>query len=215
MKRIVSIFAFIVISVTSPIAQPRWSMELHGGGVFNLPIPLIIKQNGFQDIKLTARYSTEPFTLPIYYDIRFSRWQDGKSWELEMIHHKLYLENTTQEVQKFNISHGFNIFFLNRGIEVNSFRYRAGVGMVIAHPESTIRGQKFGSSSDDNDFGYLLSGPAINVAAGRPFYLGKKFFINAEAKTTLAYASIKIVQGRADVYNIAFIILLGLGMNSR
>jgi hypothetical protein len=215
MKRILIILVFIVFSFSALLAQPHWSVELQGGGVYNLPMPLIIRQNGFQDIKLTARYSTEPFTLPIYYDLRFSRWQNGKSWELEMIHHKLYLDNTTQEVQKFNISHGFNILFVNRGIEVNSFRYRAGVGMVIAHPESRIRGQEFGSSTDDNDLGYFLSGPALNVAAGRPFYLGEKFFINAEAKTTMAYSSIKIAQGRADVYNISFQLLLGAGMDSR
>jgi len=213
MKRIVFILAFMVISVTSITAQSRWSLELHGGEVYNVPLPLTISQQGYPDIKLTARYNTEPFTLPIYYDGRISRWQDGKSWELEMIHHKLYLDNTTSEVPKFNISHGFNLFFVNRGFERKSFRYRAGAGVVVTHPESNIRGREFGESTDDNDMGYFLSGPAINLAVNRPFYLGKRFYINAEAKTTVAYGSVKIAQGRSDVYNIAFHLLLGIGMD--
>jgi hypothetical protein len=213
MKKLIILIAFVVLSFTISHAQSHWSLELHGGAVYNVPMPLSITQQGYPDIKLTARYTTEPFTLPIYYQARISRWEEGKSWELEMIHHKLFLDNITLEVPKFNISHGFNFFFVNRGIQVKSFHYRAGAGIVVTHPESIVRGREFGSSTDDNDWGYFLSGPALQVAVSKPFYVGEKFFLQAEAKTTVAYGSVKIAQGKADVYNIAIHLLLGVGMD--
>jgi len=214
MIRIYLILIYIVLSTTIH-AQPRWSMELMGAGVYNVPMPLRISQQGFPDIQLTARYSSEPFVLPVYYDGRISRWEEDRSWEMEFIHHKLYLDNTGPEVQKFNISHGFNLLFVNRGFDRPSFRYRAGAGVVIAHPESQIRGRTFGSSTDDNDWGYYLAGPALQASINKPFYLGERFYINAEAKTTLAYASVKVAQGRADVVHMAFHLLLGLGVDVR
>lgn len=110
MKKLIVTIAFVIISFTTSHAQSHWSFELHGGMVINVPLPLTISQQGFQKIHLTAHYYSEPFTLPIYYQARISRWQERRSWELEMIHHKLYLDNTTSEVPKFNISHGFNLF---------------------------------------------------------------------------------------------------------
>ena len=192
-------------------SQGRWSVELMGAGVYNVPMPLTIHQQGQPDIQLTARYRTEPLVLPVYYDARVSRWEEGRSWELEFTHHKLYLNNTTGEVQKFNISHGFNLLMVNRGFDRQEFRYRGGAGVVIAHPESQIRGLAFGSSTDDNDGGYYLTGPVIQASINRPIDLGEHFFINAEARVTFAYASVKVARGNADVYSLVFHLMLGMG----
>jgi hypothetical protein len=213
MKHFIFIVTFILISQTFLFAQSRWTFELHGGEVYNVPMPLTIIQQGYPDLKLTARYHTEALTLPVYWDWRFSRWQNNKSWEFEAIHHKLYLENTTPEIQKFNISHGFNMLLINRGYDKKTFRYRAGVGIVLAHPESNIRGKEFGNSSDDWDMGYYLSGPVLNVAIGKPIRLGGRFYINTEARTTFAYSYIKIAEGHANVYNLAFHLVLGIGVD--
>lgn len=196
-------------------AQLRWSVELMGAGVYNVPLPLTIRQQDYPDINLTARYSTEPFKLPVYYDWRISRWEEDQSWEVEFIHHKLYLQNNPPEVQKFSISHGFNMLFINRGFYRQGFCYRAGAGVVIAHPESNVRGIEFGSSTGGNNWGYYLSGPAIQASVNRPYYLGERFFIHAEAKITFGYTSVKIAHGRADVYNLAFHLLLGLGVERK
>lgn len=194
-------------------AQPRWSVELMGAGVYNVPLPLTISQQAHPDIKLTARYATEPFKLPVYYDWRISRWEEDKSWEVEFIHHKLYLQNTPSEVQKFSISHGFNMLFINRGFYRQGYCYRAGAGVIIAHPESIVRGMEFDSSAGGNDWGYYLSGPALQASVNRLYYLGERFFIHAGTKITFGYASVKVAQGRADVYNLAFHLLLGLGVD--
>lgn len=212
MKQIVIILAIIVLCFHAQ-AQSRWLFELQGAEVYNVPLPLNIRQQGYPDIKLTgARYHTEPFTLPVYYDGRLSRWQDDQSWEIEFIHHKIYLQNRPDEVKKFNISHGYNFLFINRGFDRHILRYRVGAGVVIAHPESEVRGLSFGSSTDDNDWGYYLAGPAVHASVNKPFYIGDWFFINAEARTTFGYASVKVARGRADVYNLAFHLVLGVGV---
>lgn len=213
MKTLIFIVPFFILSQTVVIAQSHWSFELHGGEIYNAPMPLKIKQQGYPDLKLTARYHTEPFTLPVYWDIRFSRWQNDKSWEFEVIHHKLYLDNTTPEVQKFNISHGFNMLMVNRGFDKKTFRYRAGVGVILAHPESNIREKEFGNTGNDWDMGYYISGPVLNLAISKPIRLGRRLYINAEAKTTLAYAYIKVSEGHANVYNLAFHLILGIGVD--
>ncbi len=208
-----SIFIVFILSIlfSAGRAQSLWTFEIHGGQVYNLPMSLSIKQQDYPDIKLTARYHTEGLTLPVYWDLRFGRWQNGRLWEMELIHHKLYLDNTTPEVQKFNISHGFNMLMMNRGFEKNSFRYRAGAGIVLAHPESNIRGKEFGNTTDDWDMGYYLSGPVFNLAISKPIRLGSRFYINPETKTTFAYSYIKVSQGHANVYNLAFHLILGFG----
>lgn len=211
MKTLIFIGTFISLLLPATFAQSWWSFELHGGEVYNVPMPLTIKQQSYPDIKLTARYHSESLTLPVYWDWRFSHWKNDKSWEIEAIHHKLYLDNTTPEVQKFNISHGFNLLMVNRGFDKKTFRYRAGIGVVLAHPESNVRGKEFGNSTDSWDMGYYLSGPVLNLAINKPIRLGGRFYLNAEAKTTLAYAHIKIAQGHANVCNLAFHLIMGIG----
>jgi hypothetical protein len=209
-KLIFIVFALSILFTTSQ-AQSIWSFELNGGEVYNIPMPLTIRQNGYPELKLTARYFTEPLTLPVYWDMRLGRWKNNKSWEFEVIHHKLYLENTTPEVQKFNISHGFNMLMVNRGFDQKNFRYRAGAGIVLTHPESKIRDKEFGNTTDDWDMGYYISGPVVNLSISKPIRLSDRLFVNAEAKTTFAYGSVQVAEGHADVFNLAFHLLLGIG----
>jgi len=102
---------------------------------------------------------------------------------------------------------------VNRGFDKKIFRYRIGAGIVLAHPESNIRGKEFGDSDDDWNMGYYLSGPILNFAVSKPIRLGGRFYLNAEAKTTFAYSHIKIAEGHANVYNLAFHLILGIGVD--
>ena len=76
---------------------------------------------------------------------------------------------------------------LNRGFDKKTVQLRGGVGIVLAHPESKIRGKEFGDTVNDFDLGYFISGPVLNAAISKPIYLSSRFYINAEAKTTFAY----------------------------
>ncbi len=213
MRKLLLLASLLFLLGSKSLAQARWTFSLLGGEVINVPVPLNIRQQGYPDIRLTADYRTEAFTLPVYWDWRLSRWQDARSWELEVIHHKLYLNNTTADVQKFNISHGFNLITFNRGFELKKFQYRIGAGFVLSHPESNIRGKEFGNSTNDWDMGYFVTGPVMSMAIGKPYRLSNRFFVAVEAKTTMAYSSVKVAQGTADVYNLAFHLNIGLGVN--
>jgi len=133
MKKLISILPFILILLTAINAQKRWIVEWHGGEVYNLPVPVTISQQGYPDIKFTARYRTDALSPPIYWNLRLSRWRNDRSWEFELVHQKLYLDNTTPEVQKFNISHGFNMITINRGYDIKTWQCRAGAGIVLTH----------------------------------------------------------------------------------
>lgn len=213
LKGFICTACFLTLGYCITRAQSRWSFELHGGEVYNVPMPLTIAQKGYPDLKLTARYNSESFVLPVYWDLRMGRWQNDRLWEAELIHHKLYLDNTTTEIQKFNISHGFNMIVLNRGFDKKLFRYRIGAGMILTHPESNIRGKVKGNSNDDRDLGYYLSGPVLNAAIGKAFRLGNRFYLNLESKVTCAYARVKVADGYANVYNLAIHLIFGFGMD--
>lgn len=213
MKKILLILILELIFSSISFSQTRWTFEFHGGTVYNVPLLLRIKQANYPDIKIKAIYSSEPFTLPIYWDWRFARWHNNRSWEFEAIHHKLYLENTNDLVQRFGISHGFNMLIINRGVQLNTFVLRTGVGAIWAHPENTVRDLALEESKGFFNWGYYLSGAVLNIAVSKPVSMGKRWFVNIETKTTFAYAKTGVVNGKADVYNWAFHLIIGLGNN--
>lgn len=103
------------------------------------------------------------------------------------------------------------MLFLNRGFEQSRFRCRIGAGIVILHPESTVRGLDFGDSVDDFDTGYFLSGPALNLGINKRIKLTGRLYFDAETKATLAYSKTPIARGKADVYNVALHLMFGIG----
>ena len=110
--RLSQLLVLIIFWSGVSIAQDKeihWEAQFKAGLVQNFKSPLLIKQDGFEDIKLNAKYYSEPLIFPIYGAIQISRWADNKLWELETLHHKLYLENKPDNVQQFSISHGFNL----------------------------------------------------------------------------------------------------------
>jgi hypothetical protein len=192
-------------------AQSTWSVEFNLGAATNVPMPLRIDQQGYSSINLNARYETASFKLPVYWDWRIGRWENGRSWEFEAIHHKLYLSNKPDEVQGFSISHGFNLLLINRGFDIHGCRLKTGVGAVLAHPESSVRNQQYQTETGLFNLGYLLSGPAVNLAVGKQIRLSDRFYLSTEAKTTYGFAKVPIANGTATVNNWAFHLAVGLG----
>jgi hypothetical protein len=125
-------------------AQSRWSFELQFGGVQSLDLPLTFHQEGYPDIRIQkADFYSESFATPPYWDWRFAKWFKKRSIELEAVHHKFYLRNKPAEVERFGISHGYNIFFLNYGMQFGKYFVRAGAGAAVLHAESTVRGMEY------------------------------------------------------------------------
>ena len=198
--------------------ETRWSFELQGGLPYNIPMPLTIKQQNEPTIRLNARYSSEPFVSPGYYNWRIGRWKKGKSWEFEFIHHKLFLDNKPPEVQEYSISHGYNIAVVNRAFEKNinnsfPFILRLGAGVVLAHPEITVRGQALNQDEGLFGWGYYISGPVLNITVAKRFYIVKQWFVNTELKFNPSYARVPIAGGHAIFWNMPLTFAFGMGID--
>ena len=145
--------------------------------------------------------------------LRIGKWTDNKAWELEFIHHKLYMTNTTDEVEKFTITNGYNLLTINRAwLNSRNLIWRVGGGVVLAHPESTIRGQKYSEDGGTfNDDGYYVAGPSLMASLGKRFYLSRSFFIELEGKVTASYTNVKIANGTAEAPDVAVHANVGMG----
>jgi len=192
-------------------ARPTWTFELLGGDAYCFRMPLTITQSGDEDIELTATYKTNSFVPPIYYAYRFARWQDTRAWELEFVHLKMELTNPPSEVQHFEISHGYNLLTLNRAWTVKALILRVGGGIVISHPENTVRERSLAWDKGIFKTGYHLSGVTAQVAVGKRWQIGRKFFLTFDGKLTGSYARVPVADGHADVPNAAIHGLIGLG----
>jgi hypothetical protein len=99
---------------------------------------------------------------------------------------------------------------MNRAWRSPSFIWRLGAGVVIAHPESTVRGKTFEQNGGIAD-GYYLAGPTAQIALEKRFSLYRGLFVSMEAKYSLSLARVPINDGSADVWNSAVHGLIGLG----
>lgn len=204
---------------TSSAQDRNWSFEIQGGVPFNIPTPLVIEQDNEASLRLTARYRAEPFRSPGYYMLRAGKWKDGRSWEIEFVHHKLFLDNMPDEVQEFSISHGYNILTVNRAVRRqfgNKFKYllRLGAGVVVAHPENTVRGLALDQEGGISSSGYYISGPVLNITLAKRFYLGTSpLFINTEIKFNPSVSWVPVKNGQAIVWNLPFALTMGMGVD--
>lgn len=210
---LVWLFFFTLLLPTTSLAT--WTIQAGSGGVYNIPLPLNIYQPNQPTIEIAgAHYETHPFDAPVYYDIKIGRWIGNNAWEVEFIHHKVYLENTTEEVPYFSISHGYNLLMMNRAwLLPNTLIWRIGAGIVIAHPESQVRGASFNEKGGTlNDSGYYVSGATLMTSVGKRIYFTKAFFLELEGKITASFAQVPVAKdGYADAPNIALHAIFNLG----
>ena len=188
------------------------SFEFMLGDAWNFNTKLSISQTGYPAIDLTAEYETRPFEKPLYWAFRFGfNREERGAWELQFIHHKIHLTNTTDEVEHFEITHGFNLFTVNRSFEDLPVTLRVGLGIVFAHPESTIRGLSWYDQDGVFGSGYHLTGPAVMGGIGKSFRLSSRFFFGLEAQVIAAWAKVPIAEGEAKAPNVAIHGMAGLG----
>ena len=203
--------------LTAQTAAPArgLSVAVFVGAPLNLPTRLTIRQAGTEDLALAARWATRPFDSPIYYAVRVGCWDRSGAWEVELLHHKLFLTNPPAEVGQFDVSHGFNLVLLNRAVRVRGLVIRGGPGLVVAHPENRVRGQALPASPTLLGGGYRLAGPALQLAVGRDWRAVGPLAVGVEAKLTGAWARVPVAGGRANVPNVAVHALAGIGLAPR
>ena len=189
-----------------------WSVRLSLGASFNFPTRLTIRQEGAPTLATGARWAARPLELPLYYSVRVSRWDATGAWEVELVHHKLYLRNPPTEVQRFEISHGFNLVLVSRGVRAGNLVLRAGAGLVVAHPENVVRGEALAPARTLLGGGYHLAGPALQLGAAREWRGPGPLRLSAEGKVTGAWTRIPVARGWATVPNLALHALAGVGL---
>lgn len=194
--------------------RSSWKFDVSYGGVaLNVPLPLTIKQDGYDDIYIPfAKFRSEEYIMPWYWLWRFSKVKNQKSWEFEAIHHKLFLQNEPEEVGHFNISHGYNLLHINRGFEKEHFNYKVGLGIVLAHPESQVRGKRLDQHQGLLNWGYYVSGPSFSFALNREYNLTKWLYVWGEAKTNFSHGRIPIANGHANMWQLSLHCMVSLGV---
>jgi hypothetical protein len=204
------VLAGVVIEAVAAGQEVRWTVEALSGSAASVNTTLRVEQSGEPDVDVDARWSTRPFTTPIYWAVRVGRQSGGGAWELELVHHKIYLDDPTPEVTQFEITHGFNLALVNRTWIRGGWIFRAGVGAVVAHAQSRVRGLSSGRDGDEVDR-YELAGPAFQAGVGRRFRFTRNFFGTLEGKITYGHANVTIAEGEASTGNLAFHGLFGVG----
>ena len=212
-KTFLSVTFFIAFTFCSVCqAQRQWKLEILPGISYVPPMPLQIRQEGHPAIKITARYRTEPLVLPVYYTIRLSTRKNDRGWSLELNHLKLYLDNKTREIERFSVTHGYNHIFMNRHWFGKNYTWIVGGGIVLGHPESTIRNLEWHEKGGFLNTGYYVSGFSAQGAVQFPLIETDHISVPLEAKITLGYGHVPIAKGHARVPIVSFNLLSGIGI---
>lgn len=188
-------------------AEDRFRAAIFGGASWSAPSTLRIDQSGEDRISFRAHWETRPFEDAPYYAARVALWNGGRGWELQLLHHKIYLTDGHPEVEHFEVSHGWNIVTVQRAIRGRILEWRVGAGPVISHAEGRVRGREVGTGD------YHVSGAGALAGVGKSFSISRRFFANAEGLLTYSWARAPIVGGHARTSNVAFHALVGLGFS--
>jgi hypothetical protein len=211
--RVLQTLFILALSATPLAAQHSWTAELFGGSAWSAPTPLTIWQAGQPDIRIMADYETRPFYGAKYYAFRVARWKGNKAWAIDFTHHKLYLTNNPPEVQHFEVSHGYNMLHLSRIWRTHGWLLSGGGGIVFTHPENTVRGKElYPESGGTLGGGYYLDGVSVMGALGRQVKIAGPVFATALGKVTLSNVTTRVVDGEAEVPNVAGHLNVGLGV---
>lgn len=211
---LVSSISFFKVSAQ----KATYSFEYHLGVAYNIPAPLSVYQEDEEALHLNAYFDSESLQIPLYWNFRFARFKNNKSWEFEAIHHKLYMIKNPNEIQNFSISHGYNIMSILRSQKVTLFKkqgfiFRYGLGTVLAHPESTIRGKKLNEQNGIFGSGYYISGPVLNLGFAKRFYFSKRYFFNTEFKLYPSVSKVPVFNGHAVFWNVPVAFIFGIGID--
>jgi hypothetical protein len=200
-----------LVAASAAAGEGRWRAELAVGGAHSFDSTLRVEQAAFPALTIEAGWATRSFDSPVYYAWRLARADGRGAWALRFVHHKVHLEDTTPEVERFSVTHGYNLLTLERAFVVRGFEISAGGGLVIAHPESTVRGQtRPEGEGGPLGGGYYVTGPTAALAGSRRVPLGRHLAVVPEVRFTLSRARVPVAEGEASVPNAALHLLVGL-----
>ena len=160
------------------------------GCSFSGKSPLQIQLSNGQSETIQARYNNRCFDDSHWWSVRLDQWNQENGFGIELIHHKIYLANTTDLIESFSISDGYNLLLFNLGKQKGKKNYRVGFGVVLAHMDITIAGRDRYIKKGLN--GHYLTGPAFQINMEQLLWESNHHFISLDTKFTAAYASVPV-----------------------
>lgn len=207
-----SLTVFVLLLSLLLKSQVGFRLGISTGSAYNFPSKLIINQDGFTPIELTAKFKSEAFVMPWYWDIKGEVFWENNFIGLHFNHHKLILDNPTPEIQSFEISHGFNIVNAYFGRRFEQFYISGGGGISVSHPEGVVRGKWIANHHGIpllSGF-YDISSPNFEATIGKDWKLLKNLIAYSELKSTYCMGNIKTYDGSIDL--VTFNVHLNVGL---
>ena len=90
-----------------------WYLSTMMGGSISGPSNLTINFNDRDTLSMSADYNNRSFDDSHWWSFRVENWHLNQSLGIELIHHKIYLDNTNDIVESFSLSDGYNLLFFN------------------------------------------------------------------------------------------------------
>lgn len=200
---------WLLLALAAPAAAADWSFDFLMGGAWNARSDVTIRQGGEPDLDFGGDFSTRPLDQPWYWAVRLGLERGDRAWSLELHHHKLYLDNPPADVQLFHLTHGANIVTLQHSWLRERWRYGLLAGIMIAHPENTVRWQKRPEPAGLFDGGYELAGPVVGINVGGELPLTDWLAVTAEGRATVSWIDVDVVDGNATFTSSSLHLLLG------
>ena len=184
-----------------------------------------------EDSRLTTRYTDSgtvvkrfheaqwlgrPFTDSTYYTYKLENWSNGEGLGFEFVHHKIYLRNFPDYLQRFSVSDGYNLMYLNKGWKLADRKvFRLGVGVVLAHPDVQFtNGEQFHGEGGFLDQGFFFAGPTVQATYSNRIWESERHYADWETKFSVSYAKFPISvndDDYAEDVNIAVHFLINIG----
>tara|TARA_Y100001935_G_C17310446_1_gene515643 strand:- start:4595 stop:5374 length:780 start_codon:yes stop_codon:yes gene_type:complete len=152
--------------------------------------PLTIQYEDRAHETISANYKNRCFSGSHWWAFRLENWTDQTGWGLELIHHKIYLVNTTENLESFSVSDGYNLLFLNFAKQLGDINLRVGFGGVLAHVDATVLGRTRYIRKGFQ--GHYLTGPAFQINVEKLLWQSTTHFVSFDTKFTAAYAEVPI-----------------------
>lgn len=216
-KRLSALLLSSLISISSAYADSDpHSVEVYLGYSFNKDYDVTIDKDDGSSTTIKSDYDTKPTKFPPFYSIRYGYWNNNSAWEVEHIHHKIYLDTLPSDVQHFEITDGYNLFTINRAWNIDDTIYRVGLGTVITHPQITVDGVETYTKGGQAipkiwSDGYHWSGYSMLAGVQKRYYVTEKTYITAEAKLIHAWTKIPLENGSVEVPNTSLQLMIGYG----
>ena len=197
----------LVVCLAVPgLAHAQVTFDLMFGSAYNVPTPLTIRQKNHPVLEHTAHYDTRPFgPFAPYYAGRLTFWQGDAGWEFELLHHRLFLSNTTAEIERFEIHFGYSYWLFGRAWRTHGFELHANGGFVVTNPANVVRGLPMNTGDPGaEDSGYDITGVGASFGISREFHLVGPLSLVANGAVVAGTVSVPVVTGSARAPNVGF-----------